>query len=203
MRRTQILIPIGIVATWLLAGVGLWHLAQTHLSKPDSNPIALVGYSAALVALAGWMIQAWISVRNSRKQHTMNVLLQTRLNPQFADHANRISKKFPAGAPITYKEITKPENEAEYDSVRWVLNYYEFIAAGISHGDLDEPLMMDCICTQMSLFCGRAEDVIQCLREEDAQGNPSQARARVLKSLRQLLPRWREKANQTPWLNRT
>lgn len=199
MRWSQILIPLGIAITWLLAGIGLWHLAAEHLNKPESNPIALVGYSAALVALAGWMIQAWVSVRNSRKQHTMNVLLQTRLNPQFGEHASRISAAFPAGAPIPYTEISKSENEAVYTSVRWVLNYYEFIAAGISHGDLDEPLMMDCICTQMLLFCARVEDVIQHLREEDARGNPSKSKVRVLKSLRKMQIRWREKARPTPW----
>jgi Domain of unknown function (DUF4760) len=193
MRTRRLFIPVAIVAIWIAALVGLYHIISQHRATPSANPTALIAYTAALVALAGWMFQSWLSVRNSRKQHTMNVLLQTRLNPLFSEHAKAIEAAFPSTTPITFTALTLPANSSVRSSVQWVLNYYEFIAAGIAHGDLDEALMQDCILTQFCSFFTKSEDYIRNARREDKHGVPEASRARVMKSVLALQPRWQRK----------
>jgi len=128
LRPASILTLLGIVLIWGLAFAGLYHIIRVHIEKPDGTPLALVGYTAALVALAGWMFQSLVAIRNSRKQHTMNVLLQTRLNATAEQHIEEIDRASPNGAKITLLALKSSENKTAYDAVRWILNYYEFIA---------------------------------------------------------------------------
>jgi hypothetical protein len=113
-----------------------------------------------------------------------------------SDHASVIETAFPAGVPVTYEAMAKPENVAERASVRWILNYYEFIAAGIEHGDLDEPLMQDCMLTQFCRFCQKSEDYIRRSRGEDSAGRPKPENARLMKSLLRLQPRWQREMDR-------
>lgn len=196
MRLGSVGVKLAILVVWIAAFTGLYHVVQAHMNNPASNLFALVGYCAALVALAGWMVQSFVAMRNSRKQHTMNVLLQTRLNEIPAKHIKQIDKTFPNGADISYAELSKEENRDAYESVRWILNYYEFVATGIRHGDLDENLMCDCICSQLCVFCKRADDVIRNVRSEDDRGRPTIEKARVLRSLRKLQRRWQGKIDR-------
>lgn len=198
LRFGRIAVLFLLMLVWVPALTLLYHVIRTHTDSPATtpNPTAMIAYVAALAALAGWMFQGWLSVRNSRKQHTMNVLLQTRLNPQFADHASKIEAVFPPGNPITFEALTKPENAQVRESVRWILNYYEFIAAGLRHGDLDEPLMQDCMLTQFCRFYKKSESYIRDVRGEDALGTPDPEKARVLKALVALQPRWQRKLDQ-------
>lgn len=132
----------------------------------------------------------------------MNVLLQTRLNAIPEQHIRTIDEAFPNGAAISFDELSRPNNRDAYNSVRWILNYYEFVATGIDHRDLDERLMCDCLCSQLCMFCRRAEDVIRNVRGEDERGRPAPDKKRILKSLRKLQRRWQRKLdrlNAAPW----
>ena len=195
MGPVRITIGVCVVIVWIAALVGFDHIVRAHVAQPNSNPTAIVAYSAALVALAGLMAHALIAVRNSRKQHTMDVLLQTRLNPKFWEHAGKIQGTYPDQTEIVPEILFKEENKEVRESVTWILNYYEFVSTGIIHGDLDERLMRDCICTQFCAFCRRVDEVIKAERHEDEFGNPSVARKRVLKSVRWLQKRWQRKIN--------
>jgi hypothetical protein len=186
-----------MVIVWSVALLGFYHIGYRHVEVPTRDPTAIIAYSAAMIALAGWMYQSWLAVRNSRKQHTMNVLLQTRLNPLFAEHAEIIEAAFPLGKPITFDALALTGNAKAKDSVRWILNYYEFIAAGIHHGDLDEALMQDCMLTQLCRFFKKSEDYIRQSRGEDAAGKPDPRSARVMKSLIALQPRWQRKLDRS------
>lgn len=184
------------------ATVGGWHVYQFHLEKPEEYATATVAYVAAVAALVGWIVQSFIAMRNSRKQHTINVLFQTRMNPEFANNVANIHKPYPSPQNIPADAIKKMEDQSVFDSVKYVLNYYEFIAVGIRHGDLDEKLMRDCLCSQLCKFCGRANDVIRDARGESPEGVPSPDKKRILKHLRWLYWRWEPHATNRrfPWL---
>jgi hypothetical protein len=85
---------IFLAMVWALALWGYFHVLAWHFASPTNTATstAIVGYSAALLALLGWMIQAWLSIRNSRKQHTMNLLLQSRLSTEFNKHVEQLKK---------------------------------------------------------------------------------------------------------------
>ena len=93
-------------------------------------------------------------MRNSRKQHTINVLFHTRLSPEFISYVENIKSCFPGESQITVKEIEDNPDANVKEAVRFLLNYYEFIAVGVRHGDLDIKLIRDCLCTQFCIFIG-------------------------------------------------
>jgi Domain of unknown function (DUF4760) len=132
----------------------------------------------------------------------MNVLFQTRINPEFIKHVENIQKDFPEETEITYAKATV--NKVTFESIRFMLNYYEFIAVGIKHGDLDEKLMKDCICSQMCKFCRRCDDFIRTVRNENQFGTPAADKARLLCSLRPLQRKWQAEIDRdTLHLRRT
>ncbi len=98
-------------------------------------------------ALTGWIITAMVNVRNSIKQHTISALLQSRLSATYMAHADIVNRNFiaPDG---TLKPLLQPELESQGDtaqtklnSLRYILNYIEFISIGIRYGDLHESLL--------------------------------------------------------------
>lgn len=204
MRSLSRLLLLGVLAIWLLAGLGFYHVYEQHVKAPNTNPLAIIAYSAGLIALAGWMVQSWTSTRNSRKQHTINVLFQTRLSSEFTKHVDNIQARFPDVTPIKYSEVKYLADKSVWESVRFILNYYEFIAVGVRHGDLDEKLLRDCICTQMCTFHNRAIDVLRTTREEGEHGKPAPSKRRVLRNLVWLYWRWEPYATNRryPWLLR-
>nr|WP_256099127.1 DUF4760 domain-containing protein [Variovorax sp. SG517] len=102
---------------------------------------------AAILATLGWCVTAWVAIKNSVKQHTINTLLQSRLSKTYMDYADAVNKHFgehlskaPASRPV---DATQGIDQA---SLRYILNYFEYIALGIRYGDLHEGML------QRSLF---------------------------------------------------
>ena len=103
-------------------------------------PAAAVGLIAASFATLGWV---YILRRNralSRKQHTFNALLQVSFNPLYHEHMATIRQFVVSGE---LPEILKDEHAKERRSLQFVLNHYEFIAAGFRNGDISERLLRD------------------------------------------------------------
>ena len=87
-------------------------------------------------ATAGWLYTARRQRTLFRKQHTFNALLRMSFNEQFE---NRFKKLVPY-----VREGTFPNNNREIDDdILGMLNHYEFLAAGIRNGDIDELLLYD------------------------------------------------------------
>ena len=79
------------------------------------------------------------------KQHTINTLLQTRLSATYMDYAKTISatltSSYSVDSPIP---LDKLQGNAECKhAVDYLLNFQEFLAVGIRHGDLDEYVLRD------------------------------------------------------------
>jgi len=120
------------------------------------NPTALQPQQAVvfggLTALAGWIVTAYIARRNSTKQHTMAVLTQIRISAEMNTRIKTLYDKFPLGTPMDAQYVaTTPENDDVIRAARYILNYYEFLAVALRHGDLDHDLLKDCIRGQL---CG-------------------------------------------------
>ena len=98
-------------------------------------------------ALTGWIITAMVTVRNSIKQHTINALLQSRLSATYMAHADVVNRNFiaPDGSlmPLLQSELETQSDatQAKLNSLRYILNYIEFISVGIRYGDLHESLL--------------------------------------------------------------
>lgn len=98
-------------------------------------------------AVLGWMVSSWVTIRNSIKQHTINTLLQSRLSAHYMGHVDVLNQLFEY---FRHKNLDEADIKtdtflAKKSSVIYVLNYLEFIAVGVRHGDLHEILLRSTI----------------------------------------------------------
>lgn len=142
------------------------------LTKP--NWLILSGIVAAVM---GWLVSAYITLRNSIKQHTINTLLQSRLSTYYQEQAKVINETFFApgmplndAVPLEYLLSKDDANRKALGAVNYVLNYFEFCAVGIRYGDLDENLMRQTMRGIIRRLCERMMLYIKYTRGEDASG---------------------------------
>lgn len=86
--------------------------------------------SIAFIPAIGWLFSGYISVRNLTKQHSMNILLQTRTSTEYVKHAI-VAQKY---INEEYSKI----NDDDRNSIIYILNFLEFVSIGIISGELDE-----------------------------------------------------------------
>jgi hypothetical protein len=168
-----------------VATIGAWHVSQPFPENRRFVTTSLVvmlvvsgltgfylfyqngtngGYPAAVACLVGagatigWLVQRQVSEDLSRKQHTLNILLQLRSNEMFARHRINLFQVYPNREVIPESDIVKiyddgekkdsyklePDGKQKFplvESIRYIANYYEFLAAAVRHGDIDERLL--------------------------------------------------------------
>lgn len=137
-----------LAAMWLVfAGFCLWQWKYVPPeAKHNLGPQQWVVAFAAITAMSGWIVASVITVRNTVKQHTISTLLQSRLSATYMTYADKVSGHYIAydlerkACPSLAKAPTDGIDEA---ALRYILNYFEFIAIGIRKGDLDEAMMKD------------------------------------------------------------
>ena len=93
-------------------------------------------FIGAGTATIGWVYTARRARTLSRKQHTFNALLQMSMTKEFEDKTAKIR-------PYVRDNAVPANDHNLNDDVMWLLNYYEFLAAGIRNGDIDEQLLYD------------------------------------------------------------
>lgn len=96
---------------------------------------------AAVLATVGWMFTARRNRTIARKHHTFNVLLTMSFNDVFIEAYETLApaiknKKLP-------KSLDGRSNNDLRNATKIILNHYEFLAAGVRNGDLDEKLLKD------------------------------------------------------------
>ena len=181
-------VPLGV-----LIGVGTCHvlvfilmsvIVLVQAKKPEAVTGLLAAVAAAVMVGIGWVVQYQSGARASRRAHTFNVLMQSRLSVEFQNHVRSRIKNYPAGVEISAEDArlfykaglveaqasmsrklkddlihAKNEHHEEikkaYDtemellvskyeslqSIKYLLNFYEFICAGLRMKELDEPLL--------------------------------------------------------------
>ncbi len=147
----------------ILAGVfGL--MSALNLLFPASfasfDPRVSATIAALLFAVFSYFSRSVEQEIQSRKQHTIKILFDTRLSPEFRQYLEKRKYCFAEGSvivPETYRaylaatrtvdisddEANRRRKSAE--AVRSLLNYYEFISYGIESGDLDETMLNETI----------------------------------------------------------
>lgn len=102
-------------------------------------------FTGIVFAVEGWLLSSWITLRNSIKQHTITTLLQSRLSAVYMESARTLNETFFAPGmddePISVIFLRSPFNVKERGAVDYVLNYFEFLAVGMRHGDLDKNVL--------------------------------------------------------------
>jgi hypothetical protein len=167
-----------VVGVLIVAGVVVIILAFAG----QLAPVHAVVF-AAFSAMIGWIISVQTTRRNSRKQHTMAVLMQARLSTEFNNRVRSFYAKCPLNRNVTTTDLSDPEFQQVLPDIRYLLNYYEFLAVALRHDDLDEELLRDCVRGQLCAFYEKAKVVIDDSRSSDPRGAANSTRYSELEAL--------------------
>lgn len=106
----------------------------------------------------GWWIQAITTAANSRRSHTLNIIMSSRTSTEYQQQTRASSKLYLTSVippelaewkfqptKDEYRNANVPSDVAEAISgTIYVLNYFEFLAQGIRYRDLDACLLREC-----------------------------------------------------------
>lgn len=140
-------------------------------SFPSVLPSAYVIFYSATTAVIGWIVGAYISTNNLRKQHTVNVLLNYHHSDIFRKAAEEFQSGYPDDTKMTKEDLTNSDKENANEAARYLLNHMEFIAAGIKTRDLNSELLYNTIRGQLCTICAQAKVYIDDSRGQDREGN--------------------------------
>lgn len=183
-----ILIAIALAPPLVL----LWRALPESESLRLSAFVAICGLIIAAIgaafAIISFRSNATRADRQIRRQHTVTILLEARLSSEFQQFLKDRRLKFPEYQDITFKKwdaarkSRNPDDIKSADAVVWLLNYYEFLAAGIRKDDLDEMLLKE---TVRSILCNLVDDARYLIAGMQAF-NP-----RLYQNLAWIYDRWR------------
>lgn len=105
----------------------------------EADAILITAGVATAGATAGWIYTARWHRLNSRKGHTFNAILQATSSIEYRNAFGKIAPLLAQKRKITKNQYNKPDIK---DALRFLLNYYEVLAAGIRIGDIDEKLLI-------------------------------------------------------------
>jgi len=188
-------IPKLILALLLgaLPGLCLYYLGIIHnllnyfnSSNPSVLPsiIWIIGIAFATV---GWIVTVISLQRISCKQHTVDLLVNHNFSQIHRAHVNTILSKYPDDKCISRDEAKKlitcreelisekddkkkeklNDTKGIFVSLVTLLNYYEFIAMGLKHGDLDSRLIHDYFHSSLCSFCEKSRGYISARRKHN------------------------------------
>jgi hypothetical protein len=129
-----------------------------------------VAYTAAAFTLTGWLTREFFALRAMRKQHTVTVLLQSRMSTAFNDRYKALTKIYPvtpAVTPVSLGDWNDPAKVEAIEALKYFLNYYEFIAIGVRTGDLDEDYLHLSLSGIVPGLCNMGDAYIQFCRTTD------------------------------------
>lgn len=142
--------------------------------------VALIG---VVLATTGWLYTARRSRNLNRKVHTFNALLQTSFNDKY-------HKELALIRPYVRKdELPKFGDDEDKCELRsafvFILNHYEFIAAGIRNGDISERLLKDS-------ERGTVIRIFETARKFIASTRDARGRRTTFEHIEWLYVRWKE-----------
>ena len=141
------------------------------ISAPVLEPRDWLFMIGLVAGIAGWVCSSFVTLRNSIKQHTVSTYVQSRLSSPYAETIKRVNlKHFSIGCapePIPEEFFSKPENAEMMHDINTVLNYFEFIAVGIRHGDLDESVLKQIMRSMITNMCSKASIYIDFIRDRE------------------------------------
>lgn len=184
---------------WERTGVLVFFWEPKKLDLEKGHGVAIF---AAFLAAIGWTVTSLVTLRNSVKQHTMNILLQSRLSATYTEHVKAANGMFSTSQgqliPLTRAEVRRPPHGVDFQHLGYLLNYFEFVAVGIRHGDLNEGLLKSSlrgfVC---SIYCV-AQELIDDRRNELGPYRKS----RSYENLCWLHARWRDESQLPPRVSR-
>ena len=174
------------IAVGLVPGLGVYWLGIT-ITPQQIDQITVqhwIWVVGILLATTGWIITVRTTGFTSRRQHTISVLSQHRFDEKLESALYTVKARFPTGTQISKDDAAalaataaeaclphehpsdgKPSLKEVHCSLVGMLNYYEFLAVGIKHHDLDAAVMEDFYKGMFCSFCRTAREYIKYRRD--------------------------------------
>ena len=153
-----------------------------------------VTYAGASFTLLGLLAREFFALRAMRKQHTVTVLLQSRMSTAFNDKYKAMLKVYPVTPSMTLVkdgDWNDPNKIEAIEALKYFLNYYEFIAIGVRTGDLDENYLYMSLGGIVPNLCKLGAAYIVFCRTAAAAGHED-----VFANLIWLRDRWQKKTDE-------
>lgn len=158
-------------AVILILGFAIWQLSISRESWGKLKAeqfLAVIGVGSAI---CGWLVTNMITLRNSVRQHTITTLLQSRLSSTYMGYADILGKHY-----TDYDKRRKenpsirenPTDNVDIMALRYILNYFEFIAIGVIRGDLDESMLKDSLRSILKKNVAMSRPWIKSLQVENS-----------------------------------
>lgn len=179
-----VLIGFGIFDLFVFLVISALALTQDNAVAPATALLAAI-CAAGMVGI-GWVVQQQSSAKATRRTHTFNILMQSRLSAEFQKQIAERARYYPSGTKVTEEDaklywksgvqerkdeldrkfeidrgrslpeaIAQLEEElkqakqiidekhASLKGLGYILNFYEFIGAGIVLRELDERMLKE------------------------------------------------------------
>ncbi|GLQ91978.1 DUF4760 domain-containing protein [Dyella acidisoli] len=179
-----VLIGFGIFDLFVFLVISALALTQDNSVAPATALLAAI-CAAGMVGI-GWVVQQQSSAKATRRTHTFNILMQSRLSSEFQKQIAERAKFYPSGTKVSEEDAklylksgvkerkqeldTKfetdkqrsredaipklveeleaakqqvDEKHASLKGLTYILNFYEFIGAGILLRELDERMLKE------------------------------------------------------------
>lgn len=200
----------------VVAGVGYIHysfylltakegVAPAHYDKFLNVVPVLVAIWAAAV---GWFVHFRLTTSAHRTNNAFVITMEMVKSAEFLKRQEIVSKHFPPGTheiPVDYHPFfpgsslrdalnavpPSPKNVEKAEAIyalKYILNFYEFMAVGIKKGDLDEELVYDTNSVQVVNLFTRANAFIEYVNKPGPIGA---GQPLAFCELRTLVNRWR------------
>jgi hypothetical protein len=129
--------PILLALLFLLLSI----IEGKYIYQNFEDPIFPTGIFvlfSCLLSLTAISIGWWISLYIARRQSTLTIISQSRLNEYYLSRMQVFTRVFPSGKVMTLEQADDPKNQDALESLFVILNFLEFVGLGIREGDLSE-----------------------------------------------------------------
>jgi hypothetical protein len=154
-------------------GLLLLFRAPNVFASLETEHIAAI---AGVFATAGWVATSWVTSRNAQRQNTMTLLVTMRHSDMYSRHFNNVYVVAQSDMSLAQRQTWIEQDRSAkwwfegewrnpseaphaaatvrsaHHSLFYILNYYEFIAAGVRTGALDAAIVNETIRPHMH-FC--------------------------------------------------
>lgn len=180
-------------------------VAGSDSTKYDKLLNVVPVFVAIWAAAVGWLIHFRITTKAHRTNNAFAIIMETRKSSEYLKRQELVQKHFPpnvnavdseyhqySAADSLKKLIRAGASEADMEkaeavlALKYMLNYFEFMAVGIKAGDLDENLLFETVSSTVLRLHLRAQSYITFTVDPQQGGQPM-----AYCDLRLLAQRWK------------
>ena len=155
-------------------------------TQVGSSTVLFIG---VVFATVGWLYTARRQRTVMRKQHTFNAIMEATFNEKYQKALDDCRPHIREGK---FPNLDDDENAQLRHSIRFLMNHYEFLAAGIRNGDIHENLLKDSERGTVTKLFETSDDSGFVVSVRDQRKRRS-----IFEHMEWLYERWEEKP--VPW----